>query len=61
MEGRFCGVVRRSADPALLGCQVFGSYRLQFAGTLREHRNPVRGGLEGLIVCECQPAEPPGQ
>ncbi len=61
MEGRFCGVIRRSADPALLGCQVFGSYRLQFAGTLREHRNPVRGVLEGLIVCECQPAEPPGQ
>lgn len=61
MEGHFCGVIRRStADPALLGCQVFGSYKLEFQGALQDERNPVRRGVfEGLIVCECQPTEPP--
>jgi hypothetical protein len=58
MEGRLCGVVRRApAQPALLGCQVFGAYRLRFDGSLREQRTPVRGVLEGLVVCECQPAQ----
>jgi hypothetical protein len=59
MEGRFCGVIRRAAsDPALIGCQVFGTYRLQFEGSLRERSTPIRGVLEGLVVCECQPAQP---
>ena len=36
MEGRFCGVIRRSTDdPALLGCQVFGSYKLEFKAPCR--------------------------
>jgi hypothetical protein len=60
MEGRFCGVIRRAAaDPALIGCQVFGAYRLQFEGSLRERSTRIRGVLEGLIICECQPAQPP--
>jgi len=61
MEGRFCGVIRRSADPALLGCQVFGTYRLRFEHVLTDpevDRNPVTGAvLEGVIVCECSPTE----
>jgi hypothetical protein len=56
MEGRFCGVIRRSADPALLGCQVFGAYRLQLAEELTAPVIRVRGVLEGLIVCECRAA-----
>jgi hypothetical protein len=60
MEGRFCGVIRRAAaDPTLVGCQVFGAYRLKFDGSLREPRTPIRGVLEGLITCECQPTQPP--
>jgi hypothetical protein len=60
MEGRFCGVIRRAAaDPTLIGCQVFGTYRLKFEGSLRESSTPIRGVLEGLVVCECQPARPP--
>jgi hypothetical protein len=55
MEGRFCGVIRRSADPALLGCQVFGAYRLRLEGSLRESTAKVWGVLEGVIVCECAP------
>jgi hypothetical protein len=58
MEGRFCGLVRRSADPALLGCQVFGAYRLQLAQELTAPVIGVRGVLEGLIVCECATAGP---
>jgi len=57
--GRFCGVIRRAAaDPALIGCQVFGTYRLQFEGSLRERSTGIRGVLEGLVVCESQPAQP---
>jgi len=60
MEGRFCGVIRRAAaDPTLIGCQVFGTYRLQFEGSLREPSTRIRGVLEGLVVCECQEAQPP--
>jgi hypothetical protein len=58
MEGRFCGSIRRSADPGILGCQVFGAYRLQFDQELTAPRIGVRGVLEGMIVCECRPANP---
>lgn len=59
MEGRFCGAIRRSTDPALIGCEVFGFYRLQLAGDLLAPIIPVRAGvLEGLIVCECKPQQP---
>jgi hypothetical protein len=57
MEGRFCGVVRRSADPGLLGCQVFGAYRLRLRPE-RDLTDPeirVGGVLEGVTVCECAP------
>jgi hypothetical protein len=57
MEGRFCGLIRRSADPALLGCQVFGAYRLQLAQELTAPEIGLTGVLEGLIVCECTPTE----
>jgi hypothetical protein len=57
MEGRFCGVIRRSSgDPRLLGCQVFGAYRLQLAQELTAPVIGVTGVLEGLIVCECRAA-----
>jgi hypothetical protein len=60
MEGRFCGIIRRSADPALLGCQVFGAYRLRLhlkpEQDLTEPEFGVGGVLEGVIVCECAPA-----
>jgi hypothetical protein len=57
MEGRFCGVVRRSADPAFLGCQVFGAYRLRLRPErdLADDEIRVGGVLEGVIVCECSP------
>ena len=61
MEGRFCGIIRRSVDPGLLGCQVFGAYLLQFDKELTAPDNEVRGGvLEGVVVCECRPAAPLG-
>jgi hypothetical protein len=60
MEGRLCGIIRRSTDQSTLGCQVFGAYRLQFAQELTAPRNAVRGVLEGMIVCECRPAESSG-
>jgi hypothetical protein len=53
MTGRLCGVIRRSREnPRLVGCQVFGVYRLRFDPT-EEGGSGVRGTFEGVVVCEC--------
>jgi hypothetical protein len=61
LEGRFCGVIRRASnDPGLLGCQVFGAYRLQLLNELTASVIGVKAVLEGLIVCECRTTEQHG-
>lgn len=49
MEGRFCGAVVRTVSDELRGCQIVGMYRIQLNAD-----GPVRGTLEGMIVCGCR-------
>lgn len=54
MEGRFCGTIRKSERPQLLGCQVIGTYRFHFKPTKAEGGQGAIGGtMEGEIVCAC--------
>jgi hypothetical protein len=54
MEGRFCGTIRQSDRPQLLGCQVIGTYRFEFKPTRTEGgQGGIRGTMEGEIVCPC--------
>ena len=56
MEGRLCGKVRETSDPALRGCELFGAYRLR----LLEPPSPkgvggkFAGVFEGVIACPCK-------
>jgi hypothetical protein len=54
MEGRFCGIVRRAQDQALVGCQSIGTYRFRFDPSSGGGEGAIRGTLEGGIVCSCQ-------
>jgi hypothetical protein len=54
MEGRFCGTIRRSERPQLVGCQVIGTYRFRFKPTRAEGgQGGISGTMEGEIVCAC--------
>ena len=54
MIGRLCGTIQRAPEqPRLLGCQVFGVYRLQFDPGKDGGQGAVRGTVEGLVVCPC--------
>ena len=60
MTGRLCGVIRRAPkNRRLVGCQVFGVYRLRFDPGKDGGTGAVEGTIEGLIVCRC-PEEKPG-
>jgi hypothetical protein len=54
MLGRFCGVVRRAPEePALLGSQLFGVYRLQFDPAQEGGQGALRGTFEGVLERPC--------
>ena len=54
MEGRLCGQVVATRDPALRRCQVIAAYRIRFDPSVRGGSGAVRGTLEGVIVCPCR-------
>ncbi len=55
MEGRFCGTIQQSPDPALpVGSQVIGTYRFRFDPSLGAEASGMQGTLEGVIVYGCQ-------
>ncbi len=54
LEGRLCGRVVRTADPALARAQVFGAYRLRFDADERGGSGGVAGTLEGVVVHTCR-------
>jgi hypothetical protein len=53
MEGRFCGMIRKAERPALIGCQVIGTYRFHFKPTKTGGQGGIQGTLEGETVCAC--------
>jgi hypothetical protein len=53
MEGRLCGRIEEAKDPALKGCDVFGTYRLRFEPTADGGSGTIVGAFEGVIVCPC--------
>jgi hypothetical protein len=53
MEGRLCGQVVRSDDPALLGNVVTAAYRFRFEATEDAKDSAVEGTIEGLLVEAC--------
>jgi hypothetical protein len=55
MEGRLCGQVTTSQDPALKRCQVIAAYRIRFDPSRKGGNGDVEGTLEGLIICSSKP------
>jgi hypothetical protein len=53
MIGRLCGVIQRAEEKQLVGCNVFGTYRLHFDPGKTGATGAVRGTLEGLVICNC--------
>lgn len=54
MEGRLCGQIVSTSNPALNGCQVIADYRIKFDPSTTGGQGAVRGTLEGVIICSCQ-------
>jgi hypothetical protein len=54
MEGRLCGQIVESQDPALKGCQIVAVYRIKFDPSEKGGQGAVRGVIEGVIVCPCK-------
>jgi hypothetical protein len=54
MEGRLCGQIASTSNPALNGCQVVADYRIRFDPAVTGGQGGVRGTLEGVIICSCQ-------
>jgi hypothetical protein len=54
LEGRLCGRVVRSADPALLGTVVTAAYRFRFDASEDAGDTAVQGTIEGLLVEACE-------
>ena len=56
MEGRLCGQVIDSKDPALRDCQIIAAYRIKFDPRAKnDKRFVVRGVFEGVIISKCRP------
>jgi hypothetical protein len=55
MEGQFCGSIQWTEDKSLLGCNLFGTYRLRCPDTARDGfpAQKVAGTLEGVTLCRC--------
>ncbi len=54
MEGRLCGKIVSTANPALNGCQLMADYRIKFDPSTTGGQGGIRGTLEGVIICSCQ-------
>ena len=54
MEGRLCGQIVSTANPALNGCQVVAAYRIKFDPGTTGGQGAIHGTLEGIILCPCQ-------
>jgi hypothetical protein len=59
MIGRLCGTIMRAEQQRLVGCNVFGVYRLHFDPSKTGGQGGVRGTVEGTIICPC-PVTPAG-
>jgi hypothetical protein len=53
MEGRLCGHVVDTLDPALKACQIFGSYRIKFDPSIAGGSGAITGIFEGVVICPC--------
>jgi hypothetical protein len=53
MEGRLCGQIASTQNPAINGCQVMAAYRIRFDSSSTGGTGAVRGTLEGVIICPC--------
>jgi hypothetical protein len=54
MEGRFCGLIRRAPQRALIGCNVIGIYKLRLPDPSNTGGGGrIQGVMEGVIVCGC--------
>src|SRR4051795_13609562 len=54
MEGRLCGQIASTSNPALNGCQIVAAYRIKFDSGSAGGTGGVRGTLEGVVICSCQ-------
>ena len=54
MEGRLCGQISSTSNPALNGCQVVANYRIKFEASTGAGQGEVRATLEGIVLCACQ-------
>jgi hypothetical protein len=53
MTGRLCGTIEKAKDDRLIGCEVLATYRFLFTADAKGGKGPVRGTIEGDIVCRC--------
>jgi hypothetical protein len=54
MEGRLCGQVVESQDPALKGSQIVAAYRIKFDPSVTGGSGAIVGVLEGVIAVRCK-------
>ena len=53
LEGQLSGTVTKGKEP-LRGCKVVGAYRLLFRPNEEGGEGPVKGTLEGVLICPCR-------
>lgn len=53
MEGRLCGEFKSVAGAPFNRCQIIAAYRIKFKPSKAGGNGPVRGTLEGVMVCPC--------
>ena len=53
MEGRLCGQIASTSNPALNGCQVVADYRIAFDSGTSGGQGSVKATLEGIVMCAC--------
>lgn len=54
MEGRICGAITDTNKPELKGCQIIGTYRMQFTPTKTGGSGSGPGTIEAVLVCPCE-------
>jgi hypothetical protein len=59
MIGRLCTVIERAKRQRLVGCNVFGVYRLHVDPGTTGGQGAIRGTVEGGIICP-RPTTPTG-
>ena len=55
MEGRLCGQVIKTNDPALKDCQIIAAYRIRFDSSTTGGQGGIRAVIEGVLICPCKP------